>query len=108
MVDHLVNVQMWLQWDHEDRCYSRISRTLKMFNDLIENAYRNELFMQKGKYHGGKEISDDEFSLVSGGAFGYFEATDDLSDVCKAKVFKKGTKTRVLIRFSTVGMYSID
>jgi catalase len=38
-----------------------------------------------------------------GGAFGVFEATDDLSDVCKAKVFKRGTKTRVLMRFSTVG-----
>ncbi|CAF1014093.1 unnamed protein product [Adineta ricciae] len=37
-----------------------------------------------------------------GGAFGVFEATDDLSDICKAKVFKKGTKTRVLMRFSTV------
>ncbi|CAF1141854.1 unnamed protein product [Rotaria sordida] len=37
-----------------------------------------------------------------GGAFGVFEATDDLSDICKAKVFKKGTKTRLLVRFSTV------
>ncbi|CAF2909979.1 unnamed protein product [Rotaria sp. Silwood2] len=37
-----------------------------------------------------------------GGAFGVFEATDDISDICKAKVFKKGTKTRVLARFSTV------
>ncbi|CAF1117342.1 unnamed protein product [Rotaria sordida] len=37
-----------------------------------------------------------------GGAFGVFEATDDISDICKAKVLKKGTKTRVLARFSTV------
>ncbi|CAF2633540.1 unnamed protein product [Rotaria sp. Silwood2] len=37
-----------------------------------------------------------------GGAFGVFEATDDISDICKAKVFKKNTKTRVLARFSTV------
>lgn len=36
------------------------------------------------------------------GAFGVFEATDDISDICKAKVFTKGTKTRVLARFSTV------
>lgn len=42
--------------------------------------------------------------IFSGGAFGVFEATDDISDVCKAKVFKKGSKTRVLARFSTVGM----
>ena len=43
--------------------------------------------------------------FYSGGAFGVFETTDDLSDICKAAVFKKGTKTRVLIRFSTVGAY---
>ena len=41
----------------------------------------------------------------SGGAFGVFEATDDISDICKAKVFTKGTKTRVLARFSTVGTF---
>ncbi|CAF1456774.1 unnamed protein product [Adineta ricciae] len=35
-----------------------------------------------------------------GGAFGTFEANHDISDICKAKVFKKGTKTRVLVRFS--------
>jgi catalase len=46
-----------------------------------------------------------DYLLCSGGAFGVFEATDDLSDICKAKVFKKGSKTRVLMRFSTVGMY---
>jgi catalase len=43
--------------------------------------------------------------LFSGGAFGVFEATDDLSDICKAKVFKKGSKTRLVMRFSTVGTY---
>lgn len=37
-----------------------------------------------------------------GGAFGVFEATDDISDICKAKVFRRGTKTRLLMRFSTV------
>lgn len=45
------------------------------------------------------------FLRISGGAFGVFEVTDDISDVCKAKVFKKGSKTRVLVRFSTVGTY---
>ena len=43
--------------------------------------------------------------FYSGGAFGQFEATDDISDICKAKVFKKGSKTRLVMRFSTVGMY---
>ncbi|UJR17944.1 hypothetical protein I4U23_004843 [Adineta vaga] len=34
------------------------------------------------------------------GALGVFEATDDISDICKAKVFRVGQKTRVLARFS--------
>ncbi|TMM45854.1 catalase [Qipengyuania marisflavi] len=36
------------------------------------------------------------------GAFGHFEVTKDVSKYTKAKVFQKGTKTDVLMRFSTV------
>src|SRR5690349_18608956 len=36
------------------------------------------------------------------GAHGVFEATDDISDLSKAAVFKKGEKTEVFTRFSTV------
>jgi catalase len=35
-------------------------------------------------------------------AHGVFEATDDISDLSKAAVFKKGSKTEVFTRFSTV------
>lgn len=38
------------------------------------------------------------------GAFGYFEVTDDISDICGSAMFNQiGKKTRCLIRFSTVG-----
>ncbi|POF29427.1 catalase [Roseibium marinum] len=36
------------------------------------------------------------------GAHGYFEATDDISDLTRAAVFEKGEKTDVFVRFSTV------
>ncbi|MCK0769776.1 catalase [Chromohalobacter canadensis] len=36
------------------------------------------------------------------GAFGHFEVTEDVSQYTKAAVFQPGTKTDVLIRFSTV------
>ncbi|MBK8907974.1 MAG: catalase [Rhodospirillales bacterium] len=36
------------------------------------------------------------------GAHGTFEATEDLSALTKAKVFQKGEKTEVFVRFSTV------
>ena len=44
------------------------------------------------------------------GAHGYFEATEDISHLSKAHVFKKGTKTPVFARFSTVvgGAGSVD
>jgi catalase len=44
------------------------------------------------------------------GAHGYFEATDDISDLSKAALFKKGEKTPIFVRFSTVagGAGSVD
>ena len=44
------------------------------------------------------------------GAHGVFEATADISDLSKAAVFKKGSKTEVFARFSTVagGAGSVD
>ena len=44
------------------------------------------------------------------GAHGFFEATDDISDLSKAAVFTKGEKTEVFVRFSTVagGAGSVD
>ncbi|MEO5938801.1 MAG: catalase [Sphingomonas sp.] len=44
------------------------------------------------------------------GAHGFFEATDDVSDLSKAAVFTKGEKTEVFARFSTVagGAGSVD
>jgi len=36
------------------------------------------------------------------GAHGYFEATEDISDLTRAAVFRKGEKTDVFVRFSTV------
>ncbi len=43
-------------------------------------------------------------------AHGFFEATDDVSDICKAALFQKGTRTPVFTRFSTVagGAGSVD
>ncbi|RYD19268.1 MAG: catalase, partial [Lysobacteraceae bacterium] len=44
------------------------------------------------------------------GAHGVFEATDDIGDLSKAAVFRKGEKTEVFVRFSTVagGAGSVD
>lgn len=82
----------------------------KMFNDSIVNEFLNELFTPKGSFLFFVSFSfffdKNVRFFFSGGAFGVFEATDDISDVCKAKVFRRGTKTRLLMRFSTVGKIS--
>jgi catalase len=43
-------------------------------------------------------------------AHGYFEATNDVSDISKAALFRRGEKTPVFVRFSTVagGAGSVD
>nr|WP_300310692.1 catalase [Halomonas sp.] len=47
-------------------------------------------------------IPDRQPHAKGGGAFGQFKVTEDVSKYTKAKFLQKGTKTDVLIRFSTV------
>ena len=49
-----------------------------------------------------ERIPERQPHAKGGGAFGHFEVTDDVSQYTKAKVFQPGTKTDVLMRFSTV------
>lgn len=44
------------------------------------------------------------------GAHGFFQATSDISSLSKAAVFRKGERTEVFVRFSTVagGAGSVD
>ena len=47
-------------------------------------------------------IPDRQPHAKGGGAFGHFQVTRDVSRYTKAKFLQKGTKTDVVIRFSTV------
>lgn len=49
-----------------------------------------------------EKIPERQPHAKGAGAFGYFEVTKDLSAYTKALVFQPGTKTDILIRFSTV------
>ena len=49
-----------------------------------------------------ERIPERVLHAKGGGAFGYFETTEDVSQYTKAKVFAKGARTRILIRVSTV------
>lgn len=49
-----------------------------------------------------EKIPERQPHAKGAGAFGYFEVTKDVSAYTKASVFQPGTKTDILIRFSTV------
>jgi catalase len=49
-----------------------------------------------------ERIPERQPHAKGGGAFGYFEVTNDVSAYTKAAVFQPGTRTDTLIRFSTV------
>src|SRR5271155_2208180 len=49
-----------------------------------------------------ERIPERQPHAKGGGAFGYFEVTENVNKYTKAAVFQSGTKTKVIIRFSTV------
>jgi catalase len=49
-----------------------------------------------------ERIPERQPHAKGGGAFGRFEVTKDVSNYTKAAVFQPGTKTDMLVRFSTV------
>lgn len=59
-------------------------------------------FMEKLAHFDRERIPERVVHAHGSGAHGVFEATADISKYTKAKVFKKGTKTPMFIRFSTV------
>ncbi|RYD19385.1 MAG: catalase, partial [Lysobacteraceae bacterium] len=64
---------------------------------------REDFVLREKIFHFDHERIPERIVHARGsGAHGYFEATDDISDLTKAAVFKKGTKTELFTRFSTV------
>ncbi|VVD02720.1 catalase-like [Leptidea sinapis] len=63
----------------------------------------NEFFMDSLTHLSRERIPERLVHAKAGGAFGYFEVTHDMSDICKAKVFNSvGRKTPIAARFSPV------
>jgi catalase len=49
-----------------------------------------------------ERVPERNVHAKGGGAFGFFEVTEDVSQLTKAAVFQPGVKTETLLRFSTV------
>ena len=60
-------------------------------------------YMEKMAHFNRERIPERVVHAKGAGAYGYIEATHDITKYTKAKFLTKGTKTDILVRFSTVG-----
>lgn len=59
-------------------------------------------FLEQMQHFNREKVPERLPHAKGGGAFGVFEATEDMSAFTRAALFQKGTKTEMLARFSTV------
>ncbi|WP_189221331.1 catalase [Saccharothrix coeruleofusca] len=65
---------------------------------LLQDHY----LIEKNAQFNRERVPERVVHAKGGGAFGYFETTEDVSAYTKAALFQPGVKTEVLLRFSTV------
>jgi catalase len=65
---------------------------------LLQDAY----LIEKMAHFNRERVPERVVHAKGSGAFGYFEATDDVSEFCRADFLRRGTRTPMLARFSTV------
>ena len=65
---------------------------------LLQDHY----LIEKNAQFNRERVPERVVHAKGGGAFGFFEATEDVSQYTKAALFQPGAKTEALIRFSTV------
>jgi len=65
---------------------------------LLQDHY----LIQKMAHFNRERVPEHVVHAKGHGAFGFFEATEDVSQWCMADFLKKGTRTPMLARFSTV------
>lgn len=65
---------------------------------LLQDHY----LIEKNAQFNRERVPERVVHAKGGGAFGFFETTEDVSQYTKAAMFQPGTRTDALIRFSTV------
>src|SRR5580704_9252171 len=63
---------------------------------------QDHFLLQKMAHFNRERVPERVVHAKGSGAFGFFEATEDVSQWCKADFLTKGTRTPMLARFSTV------
>ncbi|MCP2164571.1 catalase [Goodfellowiella coeruleoviolacea] len=65
---------------------------------LLQDHY----LIEKNAHFNRERVPERVVHAKGGGAFGFLEITEDISQFTKAALFQPGTKTEALVRFSTV------
>lgn len=78
----------------------RVTRRFCLLDSLI--PLLNHGVIEKNLQFNGQPASERVVYAKGGGAFGFFEVIEDVSQFTKAAVFQPGTRTDTLIRFSPV------
>jgi catalase len=65
---------------------------------LLQDTY----LVQKMQQFNRERVPERVVHAKGGGAFGFFETTEDVSDLTRADLFQKGKRTDMVARFSTV------
>ena len=65
---------------------------------LLQDHY----LIEKNAQFNRERVPERVVHAKGGGAFGFFETTEDVSQYTKAALFQPGVRTEALIRFSTV------
>lgn len=61
-------------------------------------------FISQMAHFNRERVPERNVHAKGGGAFGFFEITEDISQFTKAAVLQPGTRTETLLRFSTVAL----
>ena len=67
---------------------------------LLQDHY----VVQKMQHFNRERVPERVVHAKGGGAFGFFETTEDLSVFTRASLFQKGARTEMVARFSTVAL----
>jgi catalase len=65
---------------------------------LLQDSY----LIAKMQHFNRERVPERVVHAKGGGAYGYFETTEDVSQFTKASLFRKGARTEMVARFSTV------
>lgn len=99
--EHVVDSRDHLMTTNDGSPIHDNNNTLKV-GDRGPSLQQDHVYFDKMMHFDRERIPERVVHARGSAAHGFFEATEDISDLTEAKFLQKGTKTPVFVRFSTV------